>query len=58
MMKKGTRYIQAEKKKAHDYAMRLYKHHPDLSCRALQTLLENVGYTVDHTTVYRWMRKA
>lgn len=57
-MKKGTRYIQAEKKKAYDYAMRLYKYHPDLSCRALQTLLENVGYTVDHSTVYRWMRKA
>jgi transposase-like protein len=58
MMKKGTRYIQAEKKKAYDYAMHLYADHPDLSCRALQALLENQGYTVDHTTVYRWMRKA
>jgi transposase-like protein len=58
MMKKGTRYIQAQKKKAHDYAMHIYADHPDLSCRAIQTLLENQGYTVDHTTVYRWMRKA
>jgi transposase-like protein len=57
-MKKGTRYIQAEKKKAHDYAMHIYADHPDLSCRALQALLENQGYVVDHSTIYRWMRKA
>jgi transposase-like protein len=57
-MKKGTRYIQEQKRKAHEYAMHIYADHPDLSCRALQALLENQGYTVDHTTVYRWMRKA
>jgi len=57
-MKKGTRYIQGEKRKAHEYAMHIYAEHPNLSCRALQALLENQGYTVNHTTVYRWMRKA
>lgn len=58
MMKKGSRYIQGEKRQAYTYAMRLYQENPELSCRAIQTLLENQGYTVDHTTVYRWMRKA
>ena len=56
-MKKGTRYIQGEKRKAHEYAMHIYADNPELSCRALQTLLEAQGYMVDHSTVYRWMRK-
>ena len=58
MMKKGTRYIQGEKRRAYAYAMKLHQESPELSCRAIQTLLENQGYVVDHSTVYRWMRKA
>jgi len=57
-MKKGTRYIQGEKRRAYAYAMKLHQESPELSCRAIQTLLENQGYVVDHSTVYRWMRKA
>ena len=57
-MKKGTRYIQGEKRRAYAYAMKLHQESPELSCRALQTKLKAIGYAVDHSTVYRWMRKA
>ena len=58
MMKKGTRYIQGEKRRAYAYAMKLHQESPELSCRALQTKLKAIGYVVDHSTIYRWMRKA
>ena len=55
-MKKGTRYIQGEKRKAHAYAMQLHEKHHDLSCRRMQMLLQEQGYVVDHSTIYRWLR--
>lgn len=55
-MKKGTRYIQDAKRKAHAYAMQLHDNHPDLSCRKMQMLLEAQGYVIDHSTIYRWLR--
>jgi len=57
-MKKGTRYIQSEKRKAHEYAMLMFNEEPTISCRAIKQRLKNMGYNIDHSTVFRWLKKA
>ena len=55
-MKKGTRYIPGEKRRAYAYAMKLHQESPELSCRRMQMLLQEQGYVVNHSTIYRWLR--
>ena len=57
-MKKGTRNIQTEKRKAHEYAMLMFAEEPTISCRAIKQRLKNMGYNIDHSTVFRWLKKA
>lgn len=57
-MKRGNSQIQKINQKAHDYFLIIHTQEPTLSCKELQQKLQDMGYTVDHTTVCKWLQKA
>lgn len=54
-MYKGAKYIQPGKKHVHDIVMKLADQYPDLSSRKLTAKAVELGYEINHVTVYRWL---
>jgi hypothetical protein len=43
------------KEKAHNIVMKLADHYPELSSRKLTAKAVELGYQINHVTVYRWL---
>lgn len=54
-MYKGAKYIQPGKKKVHSIVMKLAEQYPELSSRKLAAKAVELGYDINHVTVYRWL---
>lgn len=54
-MYKGAKYIQPSKKMVHRIIMKLADQYPGLSSRKLTAKAVELGYEINHVTVYRWL---
>ena len=54
-MYKGAKYIQLGKKDVHKIVMKLADQYPELSSRKLTAKAVELGYEINHVTVYRWL---
>ena len=57
-MKKIIRQTENEKQKAHEQAMLMFAEDITQSCRAIQERLKKIGFNINHSTVFKWLKKA